>query len=120
MGNCLRKFNNILQRFWVEGLGQKTLRKKIEVKSWIDYFMLSNVYIVGFGLDLSELDLWGLINCKKRHFPETKIVLYKPDITLEQRLIAESYNIEIKSDGLVNENYKDYYQKVYEELKIKF
>lgn len=93
--------------------------ENIEVKSWIDYFMLGNLYIVGFGLDVSELDLWWLINCKKRHFPETKIVLYKPDITLEQRLIAESYKIEIKSDGLIDNNYKEYYQKVYEELKEK-
>ena len=92
----------------------------IEVKSWIDYFMLANVYIVGFGLDLSELDLWWLINCKKRHFPNTKIVLYKPDITMGQRLIAKSYKMDIMSDGLVDNNYKEYYQKVYEKLKEQF
>lgn len=89
----------------------------IEVKSWIDYFMLGDVYIVGLGLNLSEMDLWWLINCKKRHFPNTKIILYKPDITLEQRLISESYKIEIKPDGLVDNNFKEYYHKVYEELK---
>lgn len=91
----------------------------IDVKSWVDYFMLSDIYIVGLGLDLSELDLWWLINCKKRHFPKTKIVLYKPDVTLEQRLLAESYKIYVKTDGLMDKNYKEYYQKIYEELKEK-
>ena len=82
--------------------------------------MLSDIYIVGLGFDLSELDLWWLINCKKRHAPHTKIVLYKPDISLEQRLLAQSYNVEVVSDGLVGEDYKGYYKKIYEELKELF
>ena len=36
----------------------------ISVKSWIDAFILGDVYILGFGLDLSEIDLWWLINRK--------------------------------------------------------
>ena len=89
----------------------------IEVQSWIDYFMLCDVYIVGLGLDLSELDLWWMINCKKRQFPNTKIILYHPDITLGQRMLAESYNIEIRSDGLIDKDYKTYYRKIYNEIK---
>ena len=118
-GKLLAKFQQYITTLLSRRTRAKNSGENIEVKSWIDYFMLSNVYIVGLGLDLSELDLWWLINCKKRHFPETKIVLYKPDITLEQRLIAESYKIEIKSDGLIDNNYKEYYQKVHEELKEK-
>lgn len=89
----------------------------IEVQSWIDYFMLCDIYMVGLGLDLSELDLWWLINCKKRQFSKTKIILYHPDITLGQRMLAESYNVEIRSDGLIDKDYKTYYRKVYNEIK---
>lgn len=35
-------------------------------KSWIDSFILGNVYILGFGFDFSEVDLWWLLNRKKR------------------------------------------------------
>ena len=37
-------------------------------QSWVDYFLLCDVYIVGLGMDMSEMDLWWLVNCKKRHF----------------------------------------------------
>ena len=35
-------------------------------KSWIDSFILGNVYILGFGYDFSEVDLWRLLNRNKR------------------------------------------------------
>jgi hypothetical protein len=77
--------------------------------------MLGDVYIAGLGMALSELDLWWLVNCKKRHFPERKIVLYKPDIKIEEQLIAEAYNVEVKQDGY-NNDYKTYYEWVCKQL----
>lgn len=29
-----------------------------DIMSWIDLFFMSNIYIVGIGLDYSETDLW--------------------------------------------------------------
>ena len=36
-----------------------------EYNSWIDYFILGDVYVLGFGFDFAEIDLWWLINRKK-------------------------------------------------------
>jgi hypothetical protein len=36
----------------------------LEITSWIDAFLLGDVYIVGFGMDFSEIDLWWLIGEK--------------------------------------------------------
>lgn len=33
--------------------------------SWIDYFLLGDVYILGFGYDFAESDLWWLLQRKK-------------------------------------------------------
>ena len=88
----------------------------MEIKSWIDYFMLGNVYIIGLGMALSEMDLWWLINCKKRHFPDSTVTLYKPDIRLEEKLIAEAYGVHIDVDGFEGD-YQSYYQSIYKKLQ---
>lgn len=36
------------------------------IDSWIDAFILGDVYILGFGFDLSEIDLWWMLNRKLR------------------------------------------------------
>ena len=34
--------------------------------SWLDYFILGDVYTLGFGFDTAEIDLWWLLCRKKR------------------------------------------------------
>ena len=80
--------------------------------------MLGNIHIVGLGMSLSEMDLWWLINCKKRNFPDTTVTLYKSDIRTEERLLAEAYGVIIKDDGYAA-SYRAYYKDVCERLKIK-
>lgn len=86
--------------------------------SWIDYLMLGDVYIVGLGMDISEMDLWWLVSCKKLHFPNTRVVLYKPDIKPAERMLAETYKIDIVDGGLSGDDYKSYYRWVIEQLTI--
>ena len=48
----------------------KTLNKQgkpIRIGSWIDAFVLGDVYILGFGLDFSESDIWWLLEYKANH-----------------------------------------------------
>lgn len=85
--------------------------------SWMDYFLLGNVYIIGLGMDLSEMDLWWLVNCKKRNFPGGKTVLFKHDINTEERLLAETYGVEVVTEGFINNDYKNYYKWVVNEIK---
>ncbi len=43
--------------------------------SWIELFFRTNVYIVGFGMDFSEIDIWWLLNKRARlllEVPEIK------------------------------------------------
>ena len=40
--------------------------KPTDLKSWMDSFILGDVYVLGFGFGLSEVDLWWLLNRKQR------------------------------------------------------
>ena len=51
-------------------------RNEFTGKSWIDSFILGDVYILGFGFDLSEVDLWWLLERKKREISEHGKVVY--------------------------------------------
>lgn len=39
---------------------------EVRYSSWLDYFLMSNLYIVGLGMDFSEFDLWWILNRRKR------------------------------------------------------
>lgn len=41
--------------------------KPIKIGSWVDAFVLGDVYILGFGLDFSETDIWWLLEYKANH-----------------------------------------------------
>jgi hypothetical protein len=90
--------------------------QSMNLRSWLDYFMLGDVHIVGLGMALSELDLWWLINCKKRHFPDRQVILYKPDIKPEEKLLAEAYSVTVNTDGFTGD-YKAYYNWLCTELE---
>lgn len=87
-------------------------------KSWIDYFLLGEVYVCGFGLDLSELDFWWLVCCKKKHFPDTKITIYEPDIKPEIKWMLDAYDVEVRTCNSTNKKsfYKEYHKKVFQEI----
>ena len=40
--------------------------REINISSWLDAFILGDVYILGYGFAFSEFDLWWLLNRKKR------------------------------------------------------
>ncbi len=65
-GNLLTKIKN-----YVDSLDNRYLKNERDgiestVKSWIDSFILDDVFILGFGFDVSEMDLWWLLERKKR------------------------------------------------------
>ena len=47
--------------------------------SWIDRFLTADVFILGLGMYLCEADLWYLLCCKARNFPETHVYFYNKD-----------------------------------------
>ena len=110
----MQSYISVLQRRYH---GNASRKQGMDCHSWIDLFMLGNVHIVGQGLDLSELDLWWLINCKRRHFPDTKVVFHRPDMRPEQKLLADAYHMELDTEGLQNQDYAAYYRQLINKLE---
>lgn len=59
-------------------MDEKCRTQEFDHISWIELFFRTNVYIVGFGMDFSELDIWWLLNKRARYMlkvPELKNVI---------------------------------------------
>lgn len=114
-----RRISQILRKYHI---CQKN-GKLFEVETWVDVFMLCNIRIVGLGLDFSEFDLWWLLNCKKRHFPETKVDWYDVNIDKGKKKLAETYCINCHNTevNLANEDkskwFRGYYSSVIMRIK---
>ena len=68
-GNLLCKIKECLHR--------RNYAENKEIKSWVDSFIMGDVYVLGFGLGFSELDLWWLLNRKAREKTATgKVYFY--------------------------------------------
>lgn len=94
--------------------------KEYKKVSWVDYFLLDDVYMFGLGMDPSESDLWYLLSVKKRRFPETKVYFFTPDDRRDDILMMLStYGVEIIETSLSNEKgkYKKYYHETIDVLK---
>ena len=125
---------------------KRNLRTKRPQKigSWIDAFVLGNVYILGFGMDFSEADLWWLVEyksnnkefCGKTIFydPEKaenancvldgnlacdKLADYVLSAQCKHLLMNKTYNVEIKTLGMTiqsNSDYKDFYTRAIDDI----
>lgn len=79
--------------------------KSYTPSSWVDWFLLSDVHIVGLGLYTCEIDIWFLLAFKKLHFEETRVYYYG-DCQQETRLLLEVYNgIIRKPAGSIDKDY---------------
>ena len=76
--NNLAKMREVLQGS-SKRYATKAKMKILEFDSWLDTFILGDVYVLGFGFDLSEFDLWWLLNRKKLEKAEHgKVYFYEP------------------------------------------
>lgn len=127
-----RLVNKILDFNLSRGNDYLTCRDELKIKSWIDYFILGDIYILGCGFDFAEFDLWWLISRKLREKGKVgKIYFYEPisknnkykhlaliDIDVE----VISFGIEIfenESNQRVKEKYHDFYLKAIDDIKTK-
>ena len=98
----------------------KRLEKGIsEVLSWIDLFFCSDVHIIGQGLDYSEMDLWWILNKRRRlkqkdeELIKNRIVYYPSEsITTDKRQLLNGFDVEICD---LKEYPKDDWFWIYEE-----
>lgn len=75
-GKLLSKYIEILDKQANLYVNCFNKNKNPTIDSWLDAFILGDVYVLGQGLDFSEMDLWWLINRKKREKAKEKGSLY--------------------------------------------
>lgn len=92
-------------------------------KSWVDLFMISDVIMLGFGMDLSESDIWYLTCCKKRNFPKTKIYLFmpcrngKPEKDIAFIKMLECYGVSVIYENQKGKDYLNFYNKCIDRIR---
>lgn len=93
----------------------------LKPKSWLDYFVFGNVYIVGFGMGFGEMDLWWLLNRKKRETRNHgKTILFVKDMSElnnEMRSMLSVYDVRIFCTD--KKTYKDHYADCLMHIKNK-
>ena len=71
-------------------------------------------------MDMSEIDFWWIVCCKKRNFPDTKVYVCESNISenMAKQKLLEAYAVSVSTDTFEknNDNYKKYYMKCYHEL----
>ena len=120
-GNLLFRYDDYLTRR--APVGQYRVGKDgLTVQSWLDYFILGDVYVLGFGFDTAEIDLWWLL-CRKKRERAGHGALYfiEPDKKGAETKhgLLRAYHAQSVTLGMAdlnNEDYKQFYEKAVEEI----
>ena len=117
-GSLLSKMQSRIQnnQFIIQKQGKPPV-----VNSWMDAFIMGDVYTLGFGFDLSEMDLWWLLCRKKREKAEHgKLYFYESssDDNSIKHALLESYGGECKSLGYRGkpDDYISFYKDAIEDI----
>ncbi len=74
-----RYIHRILMHNEKRGNAYQNHRQELRFESWVDYFLLGDVYMLGLGMDFSEFDLWWLLGRRLREKAGCgQIVFYEP------------------------------------------
>lgn len=104
-------------------------RKDQLIQSWLDSFLLGDVYVLGFGMDFSELDIWWLLNRKKREDAvHGKVFFYEPggDHFNEKAELLKLLGVEVVHCGVTtpkgtpeekNIAYREFYLKAIQDIQ---
>ena len=126
-------YGNLLSRcreYLMSGAdGEISIENGREINSWVDAFMLGDVYTLGFGYDFSEMDLWWLLDCKKIYSPDGGILYYyrpvKDDAFDVKSQLLKDYGAciidlgeqEPRSD--ITEYYRGFYNRAMEDIRLR-
>lgn len=105
---------DLIKKASTDGSGGK-IRKEYE--SWIDLFLNGDVYMVGFGLDFAEYDIWWLL-IQKAALGKGKVFFYNPREDNEAKFsLIEVLNGEAICLGCDSpRDYKVFYNSVIEDI----
>lgn len=99
---------------------------EVKFKSWVDYFILGDIFILGLSMDFSEFDLWWLLGRRLREKTgRGKIIFYEPEKDENQYKYhalldsgiqeIKSFNINAKEDN----DYSVFYKKAVDDIVSK-
>lgn len=93
----------------------------VRMKSWIDYFILGDIYILGFGFDFSEFDLWWLLSRRLReNSGHGKVVFFNPESPVGKptaiEYILKKLDVSVESFGIRLTDDKEQNSRKYFEL----
>ncbi len=100
------------------------MKRPQKIGSWIDAFVLGNVYILGLGMDFSEADLWWLVDYKANNSVFCgKTFYFEPKHEARNNCIADMAtdcpNVQAFIDGKKCRDFLlDTYQVVLDDLNV--
>lgn len=90
-----------------------------QIHSWIDLFFFTDVHIFAFGLDYSEMDIWWILNRRKRmlvenklNFRPNKIYFYMNDLDPEKAKLLKDFDVIVVRVNVSRNNYDSAYQRI--------
>ena len=92
----------------------------LNVRGWLDYFLMGEVYSVGFGFDLSEFDIWWAAERKSReHADNGMLHAYTISGSSEKSksLMLRAMGIDERYYRVYDGQYEKAYMSVLEEIK---
>ena len=118
------KYGDLMRRITVGNKKIIKLNKKCceltncEYKTWTDFFYFTNLYIVGYGLDYSEIDIWWILEKRRKYNFERKNNIYfyplsKDDLSSTKRQLFKREDITIID---INNDEKIDYKKCYKDI----
>ncbi|MDD5987705.1 MAG: hypothetical protein PUC26_07895 [Eubacteriales bacterium] len=134
-GNLLYHIQQYLEKSPLGRLAEnkpKTSSVGKRTASWVDAFLTGDVYVIGFGYDFSELDLWWLLNRKKLEKNGSRLYFYRPSRNTfdRKRAMLDVYRaktidlgyaceeMETRADPVqLEEAYKAFYSDVMDDIE---
>lgn len=117
-GKLLRAIQERVSEFVPGYMGKTARGLTYEPSSWVDMFLIDDVYVIGCALDLCEYDLYYLLCCKKRRnngSTVTYIIKDGEELGAEKKLMFDAYNVKVKK--IKAADYKEFYIKAAEYVR---
>lgn len=102
-------------------IDEKIEQSQYDNISWIELFFNSNIFIIGFSLDYSEIDLWWIINKRERLIREGKLKIENKIYFYDKKLLTdlkesltEKENLKMKNEIAKRELLKSFHVEVIE------
>lgn len=106
-----RMVHKILSYNAERGADYEVLKEKLDFRSWIDYFLMGDVYILGLTLDYSDFDLWWLLGRRLRENAQCGSIIFyeaKKEDAIYKQMALEDSNVNIETCGCTITSGSDY------------